>query len=211
MMNGNRLVNGWIMAAMTAIALTFAGTAGESPKAADAAAPASAQEGALPPSVRPEPQKKPARSKKAEWWWGERFSQKKEQIANANGKIDLVFLGDSITHNWEKNGQKSLKNLEKTYSVLDIGYSGDRTENMLWRCMNGELDGYEAKCVMLMAGTNNTWHRNDKPEDIAAGIRKILDLIAAKQPNAITLLLPIFPFGASPDDPSASTTRKSTR
>jgi beta-glucosidase len=53
---------------------------------------------------------------------------------------------------------------------------------------------------MLMIGTNNTWHRNDRPEAIAAGIRAILDLIAKKQPQATTLLLPIFPFGSSPQD-----------
>ena len=53
---------------------------------------------------------------------------------------------------------------------------------------------------MLMIGTNNTWHRNDKPEAIAAGIRSILDMIAKKQPQATTLLLPIFPFGSSPQD-----------
>ena len=53
---------------------------------------------------------------------------------------------------------------------------------------------------MLMIGTNNTWHRNDKPEAIADGIRKILDLIARKQPEATTLLLPIFPFGANDAD-----------
>ena len=38
------------------------------------------------------------------------------------------------------------------------------------------------------------------PEAIAAGIRKVLDVIAKKQPQAKVLLLPIFPFGSSPQD-----------
>ena len=134
-------------------------------------------------------------------WWLDRLLAKRNQIAASNGKIDLVFFGDSITHNWEGPGNESLAELQKTYSVLDIGYSGDRTEHLLWRGENGELDGYEAKAVMLMIGTNNTWHRRDRPEDIAAGIRKVLDLIARKQPQAKVLLLPIFPFGRRPEDP----------
>ena len=133
--------------------------------------------------------------------WHDRLLEKRNQISESGGEIDLVFLGDSITHNWESNGRASLAELRKTYSVLDSGYSGDRTENLLWRIKyGGELDGYKAKCIMLMIGTNNTWHRNDKAEDTAAGIRAILDVIAKKQPQATTLLLPIFPFGDSPAD-----------
>ena len=137
----------------------------------------------------------------AQDWWLDRLLAKRNQISECGGKIDLVFFGDSITHNWEGPGKASLDELGKTYSILDIGYSGDKTENLLWRCeYGGELDGYKTKCVMLMIGTNNTWHRSDKPEAIAAGIRAVLDLIARKQPEATTLLLPIFPFGASDAD-----------
>lgn len=134
-------------------------------------------------------------------WWLDRLSAKRKQISESNGEIDLVFFGDSITHNWEGPGRDSLAELMKTYSVLDIGFSGDRTEHLLWRGeYGGVLDGYKAKCVMLMVGTNNTWHRKDKPEAIAEGIRAILDLIAKKQPQATTLLLPIFPFGPDAQD-----------
>ena len=137
----------------------------------------------------------------AQDWWLDRLLAKRNHISECGGKIDLVFFGDSITHNWEGPGKQSLDELGKTYSILDIGYSGDKTENLLWRGeYGGELDGYKTKCVMLMIGTNNTWHRSDKPEAIAAGIRAVLDLIARKQPEATTLLLPIFPFGASDAD-----------
>ena len=37
--------------------------------------------------------------------------------------------------------------------------------------------------------------------DIAAGIKAILDLIAKKQPGAVTVLLPIFPSGATLEHP----------
>ena len=131
-------------------------------------------------------------------WWMDRLLQKRNQIADAQGEFDVVFFGDSITHGWEGAGRKAYDELCKTYKILNIGYGGDRTEHLVWRGLNGELDGYKAKCIMLMIGTNNTWHRKDKPEDIAAGIRRVLDVIAQKQPQAKVLLLPIFPFGDNP-------------
>lgn len=130
-------------------------------------------------------------------WWLKRLQQKRNQIVDSKGEIDLVFFGDSITHNWERSGKNWLERLSKTYSILDIGYGGDRTQHLVWRGENGELDGYKAKCIMLMIGTNNS--RSDKPEDVAKGIRRILEVIAKKQPQAKTLLLPIFPRGEGPE------------
>ena len=134
-------------------------------------------------------------------WWLKRLNDNRNQIADSKGQIDVVMIGDSITHRWEKQGKDSLAELRKTYSILNAGYGGDRTEHVLWRLkFGGELDGYRAKCVTLMIGTNNTWHRKDKPEDIAAGVREILDVIAKKQPQAKVVLMPIFPVGDGPKE-----------
>lgn len=132
-------------------------------------------------------------------WWLDRLQTKREEIAASNGEFDIVFLGDSITHFWEEPGKESLAELKKTYSVLNLGYSGDRTEHLLWRGLNGELSGYKAKCVMLMIGTNNIGNTGDSPEDVASGVKRILEVIAKKQPDAKTLLLPIFPRGDAKD------------
>ena len=138
-------------------------------------------------------------------WWEKRHREKLAQIAASGGEIDLVFVGDSITHNWEgargpgsDYGGKPLAELKKKYSVLNLGYGGDTTRNVLWRFENGELDGYKAKCIMLMIGTNNY---DPSASDTAAGVKAILDTIARKQPDAVTVLLPIFPSGATPDHP----------
>ena len=131
-------------------------------------------------------------------WWLDRLQRNRNEIADAKGEVDLVFFGDSITHNWERRVPNLFASLRKTYRTLNLGYSGDCTEHLLWRGENGELDGYKAKCVMLMIGTNNTCHRMDKAEDTAAGIKAILEMIARKQPQAKVLLLPIFPVGDSP-------------
>lgn len=138
-------------------------------------------------------------------WWEKRHAEKLALIAASGGEIDLVFVGDSITHNWEgargpgsDYGGRPLAELKKRYSVLNLGFGGDTTRNVLWRFENGELDGYKAKCFMLMIGTNNG---GCSAEDTAAGIKAILDLIARRQPQAVTILLPIFPSGATADHP----------
>lgn len=134
----------------------------------------------------------------AQDWWLDRLLAKRNQISTCGGEIDLVFFGDSITHNWESSGKQSLDELGKTYSILDIGYSGDQTQHLIWRAQyGGELDGYKAKCIMLMIGTNNAGRNSAK--DTAAGIKKILELIAYKQPQAKTLLLPVFMRGDTKD------------
>ena len=134
-------------------------------------------------------------------WWLDRALDKRNQIADSKGEFDIVMLGDSITHNFDDSrphnpGFSSYAELKKTYRVLGLGYSGDTTQTLLWRCENGELEGYRAKCFMLMIGTNN----REKPAEVVAGIRKVLDVIAAKQPQAKTVLLPIFPRGANAAD-----------
>ncbi len=131
-------------------------------------------------------------------WWLNRLLEHRNQIADSNGEIDIVFFGDSITHNWERGpGNNQLAKLRETYSIINLGYGGDRTEHLVWRGENGELDGYKAKCVMLMIGTNNSG--SNSAEDIAAGIKKVLEVVARKQPQAKVLLLPIFPRGTAED------------
>ncbi|MBQ9430859.1 MAG: hypothetical protein IJU44_04830 [Kiritimatiellae bacterium] len=126
-----------------------------------------------------------------------RMAQKRSQICNnASKEFDVVFVGDSITHNWEGPGKKVFQERFKDYNILNLGYGGDRTQHVIWRLQNGELEGYKAKLFMLMIGTNN----GDNPEHIAAGIRKILDIIAQKHPEAKILLLPIFPRGKDSGD-----------
>ncbi len=132
-------------------------------------------------------------------WWQKRHAQKLELVKK--GDIDLVFIGDSITHSFEGRHGKAM--WDKYYvprKALNLGYSGDRTEHVLWRIDNGELDGLSPKLAVIMIGTNNTGHRQDPPEAIAAGIRLILDRLRAKQPKMKILLLAIFPRGAKPQD-----------
>ena len=133
-------------------------------------------------------------------WWETRCLEKRNEIVD-NGPVeyDVVMVGDSITHRWERDGGEGralFAELKNTYRILNLGYGGDRTEHVIWRMENGELEGYKAKLFQVMIGTNN----RDAPADIAAGVRRILDIIRAKHPESKIVLLPIFPRGAAADD-----------
>ena len=139
----------------------------------------------------------------AKWavkWWMPRHKEKialKEKM----GQVDLVFLGDSITHAWDNQGKQVWKKYYEPRKALNIGFSGDRTEHVLWRLNNGAVDGIKPKLVVLMIGTNNTGHRMDKAENTALGIKTILETLKTKLPETKVLMLAIFPRGAKPDDP----------
>jgi lysophospholipase L1-like esterase len=122
------------------------------------------------------------------------------QIKAAHGDFDFVLIGDSITDGWPKKGADSYARFAP-WKPLDLGVSGETTEEVLWRLLNGELDGIHPKVVMLMIGTNNLGRYGDeKPEWVVAGIKKILETIRAKQPQAKILLLAVFPRAATPQD-----------
>ena len=137
-------------------------------------------------------------------WQMKRHNEKMAAVTNGGAKV--VFIGDSITHFWESNGKSQWAKYFAggPRKALDLGTSADRTEHVLWRLTEGkELDGYEAKCILLMIGTNNSGHfpfEKEPPIDTICGIREILRVIAAKQPNARTILTAIFPRGADAND-----------
>lgn len=109
----------------------------------------------------------------------------------------IVLVGDSITHAWE--GQMDL--IKDLGSFVNLGTSGDRTENVLWRLQNGNLPaGLKPRVFVVMIGTNNTGHRMDKPEDIAAGVQAILAKLQSAAPGTPIVLYRIFPRGAKADD-----------
>ena len=135
-------------------------------------------------------------------WWYDRMKSIHEKIRASDGTFDLVYLGDSITHDMERDpGIDVQRDLERTYSVLNLGYGGDGCLPALWRAKNGELDGYKAKVVTVLIGTND---RGVPPEKIADWIGELLDVIKAKQPQAKIVLMPMLPRS----DPSMKALRE---
>ncbi len=120
-------------------------------------------------------------------WRAERHAEKVAQAKT--GKAQLVMIGDSITHNWER--QRNYAEQFSRYNTLNLGFGGDRTQNVLWRIQNGGIDGISPKLVTLMIGTNNI-NRN-KPDEIAAGINTIVAELRQRLPESRIVVLSIFP------------------
>ena len=114
------------------------------------------------------------------------------------GKIGVLFLGDSITEGW--GGAKDV--WEAHFGKDDpanFGISGDRTQHVLWRIANGELDGIKPRVLVLMIGTNNI---GNPTEEILRGDLAIVNEIHKKLPKTKLLLLGIFPRGREASDPA---------
>jgi lysophospholipase L1-like esterase len=115
------------------------------------------------------------------------------------GGIDIVFLGDSITEAFATVGRDAWQqHIAPLGSAVNFGIGGDRTEFVLWRVRNGELDGTNARVVVVMIGTNNL--ETSSPADIARGVAAVVTSVRAKLPHAIVVLNALLPRGA-PNDP----------
>ena len=132
-----------------------------------------------------------------ESWWSARHTYKLGEVEAHDPQI--LLIGDSITHNWESLGSAVWADTFGDYPTSNLGFSGDCTENVLWRLRSGELPATLAPdLVILLIGTNNTGMRMDPAYETAVGIRAILDECQAVLPPATQyLLLGILPRGNS--------------
>jgi lysophospholipase L1-like esterase len=124
------------------------------------------------------------------------------------GDVDVVFLGDSITHGWDGN-KKTWDAKFGAMKPANFGIGGDRTEHVLWRITEGkELEGISPKVAVLMIGTNNTG--SNSAEQIAEGVAAIVSTL--RQKNIKVLLLGVFPRASAPKEekvaPAASLNKK---
>jgi lysophospholipase L1-like esterase len=122
-----------------------------------------------------------------------------------SGGIDLYFEGDSIARRWGATDYPELlahwKETFHGWNAADFAWGGDRTENILWRLENGELDGVDPKVIVLQAGTNNVGREpgdEAKVADVTRGVKAILDLCRKKAPAATIVLTAIFPRADNP-------------
>ena len=133
-----------------------------------------------------------------------------ELLEKANhGRIDVYFEGDSITRRWgtsDEQYQHFLRNWQENFfgwNAANFGWGGDRTQNILWRLNNGELENVKPKIIVLLAGTNNVGNNSPQAEgnpgndprvsDVTRGIKAILDVCSRKAPSATIVLMGIFP------------------
>ena len=102
-----------------------------------------------------------------------------EMTLKQGKQIDLVFYGDSITYGWSlKEGIDTWKQYYGNLSAVNYGIGGDRTEQLVYRISNGEVNGLSPKVVVLKIGTNNM--ERNTVEDIVHGVKAIIDLLHKK-------------------------------
>lgn len=157
---------------------------------------------------------------KKEAWW-QKLHHSFVERAKA-GDVQVLFLGDSITHGWAGNGKQVWKERFEPLKAANFGIGGDRTQHVLWRITEGkELEGIHPKAVVLMIGTNNMGGTNpnraggvkdgNTPEQIAEGVAAIVHAIREQRPQTKILLLAIFPRGEKPDTPIRAKVRDVNR
>ena len=125
--------------------------------------------------------------------WKDRQKTLNARAAEAGEKAQVIFIGDSITQGWEGEGRDVWAKYYAHRNAVNLGIGGDRTQHVLWRLANGNIDGLKPKAAVLMIGTNNSNGEDNTPEQIANGITAIVKNLRGKLPNTKILLLAIFP------------------
>ena len=127
-----------------------------------------------------------------------------EKLAEAKaGNIDLVMIGDSITHGWCR--MKDYADTFRDCNLLNLGFPGDRTQNVLWRIQHGALDGISPKLVTLMIGTNHMHkpkkgYTPDTSEDVFTGIQAVVAEVRKRLPDSKLVVLSVFPRRSGPEN-----------
>lgn len=125
-------------------------------------------------------------------WWMPRHEKTVELITNGAKEYDIVLIGDSITDFWSKSGAKPWHEKFGEAKTLNLGVMGDRIENIYWRLINGQGQGWKAKTIMLLAGTNNIGKRASG-EKVAALMEGLVKYLRESHPEAKIVLVKIFP------------------
>jgi len=116
----------------------------------------------------------------------------------AQGNVDLVFIGDSITQGWEGAGKGVWARFYGKRNAVNLGIGGDRTQHVIWRLDHDNVKNISPQAAVVMIGTNNS--RNNTPEQIAEGVAVIVKQLRTKLPETKILLLAVFPRGADKND-----------
>lgn len=131
--------------------------------------------------------------------WTERHSRVLYRERRIAPNPEIVMIGNSITHYWSgepshktwHSGVDSWNDIFADRNVINCGYGWDRLGNMMWRMMHEELDGFNAKHIFVMAGTNDIYSRSE--ETIAEGMLKLIEYVRVKQPQARIHIVHIYP------------------
>lgn len=131
-------------------------------------------------------------------WWRARHEAKLAGIHR--GRVDLVFLGDSITQDYERTGPPSWQDFrpvwERFYGArhaVNLGFKGDATAHLLWRIEHGEIDGISPRAAVILIGANNLGRLHWSAADTVQGIVAVVTEVRRRLPHTGIVLLGILP------------------
>ena len=91
------------------------------------------------------------------------------------GKKRVVLLGD-------ETASALAAEYGKEWQVFDMGFPGDRTQNVMWRVIQGTLAGYAPERVVISVGSHNKGANSES--EIASATAKLVGLVRERVPKA---------------------------
>ena len=131
-------------------------------------------------------------------WWARRHHEKVAEMRDR--RPALVWLGDSITQNFEHDGPAPLDDYAPVWRrfygdrrAVNLGFMGDATAHVLWRAESAEFDGTQPRLIVLLVGANNLGRVHWDAPDSLQGIAAILAALRRRMPQTQVLLLSVLP------------------
>ncbi len=134
----------------------------------------------------------------ARWWWNrviEKLDQRDRICRENGGRLDVLFIGDSISHRWEwkDSGAPVFEKMCRGRTVMNMAIGGDGRRSQRWLIDNGMIAGLQAKLVSICLGANDHNYRwsDDSPAAVARDIGAIVELVRRQMPDAKIVVTPI--------------------
>ncbi len=131
-------------------------------------------------------------------WWKARFDAKQAELRA--GPVDMIWLGDSITEDWERSGPPPWQDFAPVWRhyyagrhAVNLGFKGDSTCHLLWRMEHGELAGIHPRLAVLLIGANNFGLVHTDAAETFAGIREILEVLRSRLPDTKVIVIGVLP------------------
>lgn len=160
-------------------------------------------------------------AEKGNWMKAHKKNKKNIKALLNNGvDVDVAFVGDAVTEIWagrvlgdeeaeipgetkKKDGLKakmvarvfnrSFKGENALIKGIPLGIAGDMSPNILWRLMNGEMEGLYPKVWWIMTGMVDLARHSCSEEVVLLGILRVVEEIRKQRPSAIIVISGLIP------------------
>jgi lysophospholipase L1-like esterase len=145
-----------------------------------------------------------------DWPQLERYRMANADLLREGSKVEVVFLGDSITDSWSN---ERFGGFFPGKGYVNRGISGQTTPQMLVR-MKPDVLAFSPKVIVLLAGTNDTAGNTgpETDEDIQRNIAAIAELATANGARMVLAsVLPVSAYHLTPGAPPQTVRRPPAR